>query len=375
MWLWFCTANPSVMASLPLDSSRALAPLPEPRQDDDESGPRPRRGLEQAQPSSTDPSRWHARRHHAILREHPEVRRLFGIDRASAVWVGALVVAQLGIAAGVHRSPWWLLLIEVMLVGAPIAHALGVLIHECSHNLVFRSTAANKALAIVANLPLGAPAAIEFRHQHLLHHRHLGDTREPNGGDTQAPVRREVRATGRSSWRKILSFTFGRFVFGGRDANRTKRDAWLVANAVTSLATSLALVLAFGPRALAYVVLSSLFAFGPHPLGARRLAEHFTLRPGQPTLSYYGPGNLISFDVGYHVEHHDFPFVPWSRLAVLRAKAREHYEPLATVRSWTGLLLAHFFDRRRHVGQYVGLSEDYVEAETAAPLEGDRPRP
>jgi len=51
------------------------------------------------------------------------------------------------------------------------------------------------------------------------------------------------------------------------------------------------------------------FAFGPHPLGARRLSEHWTLREGQPTCSYYGPANWVSFHVGYHVEHHDFPVV------------------------------------------------------------------
>ncbi|MGO8992839.1 MAG: fatty acid desaturase [Polyangiaceae bacterium] len=274
-----------------------------------------------------------------------------------------------------RHASWGLLSIAAFVVGAPIAHALGVLIHECSHNLVFRSTASNKALGIVANLPLGAPAAIEFRHQHLLHHRHLGDTREPDGEDTQAPVRREVRATGGSSWRKLLSFTFGRFVFGGRLANRPKVDRWLVANWITSVGTSVALVVLFGPRPLTYVLLSSLFAFGPHPLGARRLSEHFTLRRGQPTNSYYGAANLISFDVGYHVEHHDFPYVPWSRMRELRARIPEYYDTLAAIPSWTRLLLAHFFDRSRHVGQYVGLSDDYVEsAQGSPPLESSSSR-
>jgi sphingolipid delta-4 desaturase len=300
------------------------------------------------------------------LREAPEVAQLFGADRTTAIWVVALVVGQLALAIALHTAPWWLIPVAAALVGAPIAHALGVLIHECSHNLVFRSTAKNKALAIVANLPLGAPAAIEFRHQHLLHHRHLGDAREPEGGDTQAPMRREVLATGRSSWKKILSFTFGRFVFGGRTTNRPKLDGWLAANAVTSLGLSVALAILFGARPIVFVVASSLLAFGPHPLGARRLSEHLTLRPGQPTNSYYGPANFITFDVGYHVEHHDFPYVPWRRLRRLRATAPRYYERLASVTSWSGLLVAHFFDRRRHVGQYVGVTEDYVELESPA---------
>ena len=285
----------------------------------------------------------------------------------SAVWIATLVVAQLTTAVALRQSPWWLVFAVAFVVGAPLAHGLGVLIHECSHNLVFRSTGSNKALAIVANLALGAPAAIEFRHQHLLHHRHLGDTREPDGGDTQAPILREVRATGASSWRKILSFTFGRFVFGGRSANRPQVDAWLVGNIVVCVGVSLAVALVFGARSLSYLLVSPLLGFGPHPLGARRLAEHFTLRRGQPTTSYYGVGNAISFDVGYHVEHHDFPHVPWTRLRRLRAIASPYYDGLAVVPSWTGFLLAHFFDGRRHVGQYVGLSDDYVEPSADAP--------
>lgn len=331
------------------------------RDDRDESGPRPR--LPAFGPQTTEASRWHVRRHHAILRDHPQVRSLFGVERTTWIWVVALAAAQIGLAVALRHAPFWLLFAAVLVLGAPITHALGVLIHECSHNLAFRETWKNKALAIVANLPLGAPAAIEFRHQHLMHHRFLGDVREPEGGDTQAPMAREVSVTGRSSWRKLVSFTIGRFFYGARRTNKAPVDRWLIANAVLCLGVSVAIVIVLGPRALAYVLLSPLFGFGPHPVGARRIAEHLTLRAGQPTSSYYGLGNLIAFNVGHHVEHHDFPHVPWSRVGLLRAEAREHYDSLAVVRSWNGVLFGHFFDRRRHVGQYVGVSEDYIEAD------------
>ena len=51
----------------------------------------------------------------------------------------------------------------------------------------------------------------------------------------------------------------------------------------------------------------------------------------QSTLSYYGVLNWLSFDVGYHVEHHDFPQVPWTRIRALHRMARQWYAPLVAV--------------------------------------------
>jgi len=295
---------------------------------------------------------WHAERRTRILREHPEIRSLFGPHRATAGYIVVLVAIQIGMASFASKVPWPLVLLGAYVVGSVVAHALGVLIHECAHNLVARTSRWNKAWGIVANLGLFAPASMEFRVQHLSHHVYLG---EADGRDTQAPSRKEVQVVGGSSLRKLLSFTLGRFYYPSRPANKVATDRWMIANWGIVLALDAALLAIGGAKPLVFLAASGLAAFGPHPLGARRLSEHFMTEREQPTHSYYGPWNAVSFQVGYHVEHHDFPAVPWARLPRMRAMVAHEYDSLYAFHSWTRLLFRYFFDRRYRVAQYVGM--------------------
>jgi fatty acid desaturase len=99
-----------------------------------------------------------------------------------------------------------------------------------------------------------------------------------------------------------------------------------------------------GPKALAYLALSTFFALGLHPVGGRWIQEHYETRPGQETYSYYGPLNKTCFNMGYHNEHHDFAGIPWNNLPKLKRVAPEYYDSLKSYRSWTGVLLKFIFD-------------------------------
>ena len=118
----------------------------------------------------------HRQRAKQILATHPDVRRLFKRDRWSALWTVLLVALQVAVGIGLAllKAPWWALVIAAYGFGAFANHALFVLIHDYTHNVVFKKANANRLGSIFANIAIVFPAAIGFRNHHLLHHKHLG---------------------------------------------------------------------------------------------------------------------------------------------------------------------------------------------------------
>jgi len=286
----------------------------------------------------------HRARTKALLSAHPEAKELCGHTPSSALYIVALVVLQVGVAWLLRGRPVWLVLLVAYTVGAVANHALWVLVHECAHNLVFRSAAGNAWISIFANLPIVFPSAIAFRKYHLLHHAYQGE--EDLDADLASPA--EARLVGSSALGKALWLLFF-FAAQALRVGRLKRvrliDGWYVVNAVLEVAFLVALFVLAGGSALLYLFLSSVFSIGLHPLGARWIQEHYLTYPGdQETFSYYGPMNRFAFNVGFHNEHHDLMRVPWSRLPALRRLAPELYDPLKSHASWTRLLLRFIFD-------------------------------
>ena len=288
-----------------------------------------------------------------MLAAHPELRELAGPAPVTALWTLGLVVAQIGLAVLVGSRSWMIWVPVAYLVGATIDHALWALIHDTCHNLVFRWRTANRFVAILANLPLVVPGAISFGKYHLLHHRHMGDLEF----DAGIPGPTEARVIGRSGFAKAMWIAGTIFVQGIVRPSRLKRvtllDGWTIVNLIIQVGAMALLVYVAGWAPLKYLLFSTVFAIGLHPLGARWIQEHFALAPDQETYSYYGPLNRVSFNVGYHNEHHDIVNVPWSRLPEIRRIAPEFYDGLQSYSSWTTLLVR--FVRDSNITLYTAI--------------------
>ena len=217
-------------------------------------------------------------------------------------------------------------------IGGTANHNLFLAIHEITHNLAFKGVDTNKALAVFANLPIGIPYSAAFKKYHIEHHKHLGE----DGIDTDLPTRLELLCL-RNVLGKTFFATFQILFYALRPGFvRTQSlTKWHGINFFAQLIFDVVLVRILGARPLIYLVMSSFFAGSLHPCAGHFIAEHY-LWDGleQETYSYYGPLNLLAYNVGYHNEHHDFPSVPWTRLPALRKMAPEFYDTIPSHPSW-----------------------------------------
>ncbi|QPC99373.1 fatty acid desaturase [Qipengyuania soli] len=285
----------------------------------------------------------HMDRGKAILARHPQIRTLIGRNPGTAAWIALTWTIQMGLAATAATMPWWVILPLAYFLGAFVALALWALLHECTHDLVFRRRLHNRMLGLAAATPLVLPVAAPFRKYHRLHHRHQGDPAR----DADVASRWECRLVGSNPVAKAFWLALGPVLQAVRPMRMkgvSLFDRDFVANCILQAVFIAAVASVLGGGAIAYLLLANCFSLGLHPLGARTIQEHFTFADGQETYSYYGPTNMFVFNAGFHVEHHDLIGVPWNRLPQVAAMAPELYAGLHSHRSWSGLLVRFLFD-------------------------------
>ncbi|OIQ17032.1 MAG: hypothetical protein BM556_12510 [Bacteriovorax sp. MedPE-SWde] len=285
----------------------------------------------------------HVTRRREILAKHPEVKDLTGPYQLSAVYITLIVLGQLVMAYALRDQAWWVILIASYAIGAFANHSLYVMIHECTHNVVLKTAFGNKIMGLVCDIPLVLPSAMGFRKYHMIHHKHLGEY----AYDPDITSYTESRLIGNSAFMKALWIA----LFSVSQALRPLKvqyykplNIWTAINTVLQIIINIAVYVYIGPMALLYLALSTLFALGLHPLGGRWIQEHYITKEGQETYSYYGPLNKLTFNMGYHNEHHDFMNVAWINQPKISQMAPEFYDSLKSYQSWTKVLWNFIFN-------------------------------
>lgn len=284
---------------------------------------------------------------------HPEIGKLCGPEPLTKYAVLAVVFIQILTAIILRSSAIlsWKFMLSAYLIGGTCNQNIFLAIHEISHNLVFKSMMANRYFAIFANLPIGLPYSAAFRPYHLEHHKHLG----VDGIDTDLPTRFEALFL-QNVLGKAFFATFQIFFYALRPMIVKSQPFTMLhfANIFFQLAFDYCLITFCGWKSLIYLLFSSFFAGSLHPCAGHFIAEHYVFEQGlsstteEPaeTYSYYGALNLVTYNVGYHNEHHDFPFIAWSRLPKLKELAPEFYDDLPSHKSWSYVIYQFITDPR-----------------------------
>lgn len=286
----------------------------------------------------------HAKRRREILEKYPEIKELYGPDWRTMPQIFAVVSAQLGLAyyLGNYASTPLMLLCAYLFGGFATAN-LFLANHELSHNLAFASPGANRALGLLANLPIGIPFSVAFKKYHLEHHMFQGH----DSVDTDIPTKGEARLFSLGGTALKIVWVIGQlFFYAIRPLFLRPKPMgkWDALNLVTQLTFDLAFIKLAGPRAFTYLLASVFLGGGLHPIAGHFISEHYVFAPGQETYSYYGPLNAFVYNVGYHNEHHDFPKVPGSKLHRVREIAPEFYNHLHYHTSWTRVIFDYVTD-------------------------------
>jgi sphingolipid delta-4 desaturase len=280
-----------------------------------------------------------------IIKEHPEVKQLIGKNPATIIVVFVAVALQITVAFFLRNQPWWEVFVAAWLIGAFIDHALFVMIHECAHNLLFQSKTNNIITGILSNSVMFFPSSVAFGRYHLKHHAHQGIPELD--GDLPSPWEAKLFNNyfiGKALW--LLFYPVMQVTRVPRLKEVKNWDKWVILNWVVVFGVDAAAWYFFGIKPFVYLCAALFFSIGLHPLGGRWVQEHYmTSGPIQETHSYYGPLNIVAFNVGYHNEHHDFPSVPWNNLPKVRKAGEKWYNGIAYHNSWTMLWLKFLFDR------------------------------
>jgi sphingolipid 4-desaturase/C4-monooxygenase len=290
----------------------------------------------------------HATRRKLILKKYPEIQSLYGHCTMLKYKILVCVIVQLSIAyyyrnqfqyfttktttpptsntptstsssTSTSIASWVMFWVIAYVIGGTCNHMCMMGLHELSHNLGFKRMKYNLYYAIfVCNVPITVPSAVSFKRYHMDHHKYQGvDTI-----DVDIPTITEGHIF-TTTLRKLffVLFQIGFYAIRPSFVNPKAPSMMEIINILYILSTNIMIAYFWGVSSLFYLFISTWLGTGLHPCAGHFIAEHYVFPTDDDsvpeTYSYYGIVNYFTFNVGYHNEHHDFPFIPGSRLPKL----------------------------------------------------------
>lgn len=266
------------------------------------------------------------------MRKHPEIRKLMTAK-------GDRKVALIGLLLGILHISLAVLTHNYFILARPYRFALGIFfgswfsswvficLHEAAHGLLFGPCypRLNRLYGILANLFIPIPVFSYFKKHHLDHHKYQGH----HITDVEYPTATEVQIFNGHPVTKFLWLHLNPILQQFRSAFGPKAGSFTAENFLNYLlviAFDLLLVYLGYSELLYYLLFCLLISLGSGLVGAWGLSTHTLFFGKEGTLSYYGWLNPIYLNVGFHMEHHDFPNVPARFLPQIRKIAPEFYE-------------------------------------------------
>jgi len=268
-------------------------------------------------------------------------------------------------------SPW--ITVLLVLVMGIYGYKISFIMHDCSHNSLFRSKALNKWMGRFTGWLVGVNYDV-FQQTHMLHHRHNGGPLDPQHGETEgfSGARRTIL------YRHIFLPLLGTRVsevllgYGGGYIEHDRAEPTAIAE-VDLLASSTRRMWLFGTAGVQIILLALVTGFGQqlwllliYPVAAatlslflarfRTFAEH--IKPDNVDVDVddfarsHRPSwfdSLVLYDAhfNYHLEHHLFPHMPSYQLEKLFERHGEDTHTKATLgRSMVGTVKARLMQAR-----------------------------
>jgi fatty acid desaturase len=230
-------------------------------------------------------------------------------------------------------------IVLVLLMGLRM-NAFGVILHEGSHGLLAGSRSVNDRICNWGIAFWTINSVEEYRPTHRLHHRYLGQERDPDRDFYLVPARRGALTSlllqdlfGVTAFQRATGRITGTSDASGAPASLLARPQLLVGKIVTQLIVLSQFVLFQGVLRgiLFYVVfwLVPIVCMYPMILRLKTITEHFDRGLRQANTiswiartSYAGrlQNHLVGARMEYHFEHHVLPTIPYRGLKKLHRR-------------------------------------------------------